>query len=173
MRDGQCSAPAAIRLGRDPVRSAAIFNVRLVAALTTLDSPIYRVAPCIAPLWRQKPHSDVRNVSIVWKACVKSGASDIPGTSAASCNDLLMRAAVGSLRGGAQDGKNRLSPRRGQLLGCAQPAGVELRKSMTYDQGREAHGHKILTAHTDVQIRKLRICGKRRLGHPSQAPTRR
>jgi len=31
-----------------------------------------------------------------------------------------------------------------------QPA--ELRKSMTYDQGREMHGHKILTEHTGVQI---------------------
>ena len=31
-----------------------------------------------------------------------------------------------------------------------QPAG--LRKSMTYDQGREMHGHKILTERTGVQI---------------------
>lgn len=31
-----------------------------------------------------------------------------------------------------------------------QPA--ELRKSMTYDQGREMHGHKILTERTGVQI---------------------
>lgn len=31
-----------------------------------------------------------------------------------------------------------------------QPAGM--RKSMTYDQGREMHGHKILTERTGVQI---------------------
>lgn len=39
-----------------------------------------------------------------------------------------------------------------ELLGRAKPPAGGMRKSMTYDHGREMHGHNILTERTGVQI---------------------